>query len=168
MNVYYILILTIPLRAETVNKKLLLLAIILTVAEAALIFNMFYPAMSAGQGKGPRKTVPGQGAIKGINVGLYWDQPCTSQVESIHWGIIEPGANANQTVYIRNEGDTNTTLAMTLSNWSPSASSNYISLTWNYTEQIVNINQVIPITFTLHIEDNIQGVANFSFFITIA
>jgi len=150
------------------NKKLLLLAIILTVAEAALIFNMFYPAMSASQGKGPRKTVPGQGAIKGINVGLYWDQACMTPVESIRWGLIEPGATANQTIYIRNEGDTKNTLTMTTSNWNPTNSHNHISITWNYTGQTLDVNQAIPITFTLHIEENTHGISDFSFDITIA
>jgi len=168
MNVYYILILTIPLRAEAVNKKILLLGIILTVAEAALVFNMFYPAMSAGQGKGPRKTVPGQGAVKGINMGIYSDQACTTPVESIRWGLIEPGATTNKTVYVRNEGDAETTLTMTLSNWNPPNSSNHISITWNYTGQTLDVNQAIPITFTLHIEENIQGISDFSFDITIA
>ena len=150
------------------NKKLLLLAIILTVAEAALIFNMFYPAMSASQGKGPRKTVPGQGAIKGINVGLYWDQACMTPVESIRWGLIEPGATANQTIYIRNEGDSNTTLTMTLSNWNPTNSSNYIGLNWNYTGQTLDISEVIQVRFTLFILENIRGITDFSFDVTIA
>jgi hypothetical protein len=151
-----------------VNKKLLLIAVILTVAEAALVFNMFYPAMSAGQGKGPRKTVPGQGAIKGINTGIYSDQACTTQVRSINWGLIEPGATANQTVYVRNEGDTPTTLTVTLSNWNPANSYNHISITWNYTGQTVDVNQVIPVTFTLHVSENVQGISDFSFDITIA
>jgi len=151
-----------------VNKKLLLLGIILIVTEAALVFNMFYPAMSASQGKGPRKTVPGQGAIKGINIGLYSNQACTIPVESIQWGLIEPGATANKTVYVRNEGDTKTTLTMTLSNWSPTNSSNHIGINWNYTGQTLNVNQIIQITFTLSISENIQGITNFSFDITIA
>ncbi len=150
------------------NKKLLLLGIILTVTEAALVLNMFYPAMSAGQGKGPRKTVPGQGAIKGINIGLYLDQACTTPVESIQWGLIEPGATANKTVYIRNEGDTKTTLTMTLSNWNPANSSNHIGVNWNYTGQPLNVNQAIQVTFRLSISENIQGITDFSFDITIA
>jgi len=151
-----------------VNKKLLLLAIILTVAEAALVLNMFYPAMSTGQGKGPRKTVPGQGAIKGINTGIYSDQACTTPVQTIHWGLIEPGATASQTVYVRNEGDTTTTLTMTLSNWVPTDSSNHMSINWNYTGQTLDVNQVIPITFTLQVSENVHGISDFSFDITIA
>jgi len=151
-----------------VNKKLLILGTILIVAEVALLLNMFYPAMSASQRKGPKKPVPSNGSVKGINVGLYQDQACTTQVESIQWGMVEPGATANQTIYMRNEGDTNTTLTMTLSNWNPTNSSNYIGIIWNYAGQTLDVNQVIPVTFTLNISENIQGVTDFSFDITIA
>ena len=150
------------------NKKLLILCIILTVAEAALILNMFYPAMSASQHRPPKKPVPSHGSVKGINVGFYSDQACTTSVESIQWGIIEPGATANQTVYIRNEGDSNTTLTITLSNWNPTNSSNYIGLNWNYTDQTLDISQVIQVRFTLFILENIQGITDFSFDVTIA
>ena len=150
------------------NKKLLILAIILTVAEAALILNMFYPVMSASQHRPSKKPVPSHGSVKGINVGLYSDQACTTPVESIQWGIIEPGATANQTVYIRNEGDSNTALAMILSNWNPTNSSNYIGLNWSYTGQTLDISQVIQVRFTLFILENIRGITDFSFDVTIA
>jgi len=149
------------------NKKLLALAIVLTI-EVGLILNMFYPAMSASQRRQPKKPVPSHGSVKGINVGLYADQACTTPEESIQWGLLEPGATANQTVYIRNEGNSNTTLTMTLSNWNPTNSSNYISLNWNYTGQTLDTNQVIPVRFTLSISENIQGVTDFSFDVTIA
>jgi hypothetical protein len=150
------------------NKKLLILAIILTVAEAALILNMFYPAMSASQNRPPKKPVPSHGSVKGINVGLYSDQACTTPIESIQWGQLEPGATANQTVYIRNEENSNTTLTMNLSNWNPTNSSKYISLNWDYTGQTLDISQVIQVRFTLFILENIQGITDFSFDVTIA
>ena len=149
------------------NKKLLVLGTALIIAEAALIFNMFYPAMSASQHRPTKKPVPSHGSIKGINVGLYTDQACTTPAESIQWGQLEPGAKASQTVYIRNEGNSNTTLTMTLSNWNPANSFNSISLNWNYTGQILDISQVIPVRFTLFILENIQGITDFSFDVTI-
>ena len=150
------------------NKKLLVLGTVLIIVEAVLILNMFYPVMSASQGKGPKKTVPGQGQVKGINVGLYTDQACTIPVESIQWGTLEPGETANQTLYIRNEGDQKTTLTMTTSNWNPASSSSHISLNWNYTGQTLEVNQTIPVKFMLSISENIQGVTDFSFDITLA
>lgn len=150
------------------NKKLLILGIILIIAEAALILNMFYPAMSASQRRGPKKPVPSRGSIKGTDVGLYLDQACKTPVESIQWGLLEPGATINQTVYVRNEGNSNTALTMTLSNWNPANSSRYISLNWDYTGQTLHIRQVIQVRLTLFILENIQGITDFSFDITIA
>lgn len=149
------------------NKKLLVLGIILIIAEVALVFNMFYPAMSAGQGKGPKKPVPSHGSIKGTNIGLYADQACTTPVESIQWGLLEPGATANQTIYIRNEETKATTLTMTLSNWNPANLPNYIGLNWNYTGQTLDVSQVIQVRFTLSIQESTQGITDFSFDITI-
>jgi len=168
MNVYYILILTIFIGTKPVrNKKLLVLGTFLIIAEIALILNMFYPAMSASQRRPPKKTVPGRGLIKDSNLGVYVDQACTSPVESFQWGLLEPSATANQTVYIRNEGNSNISMAMTLSNWNPTNASNCINLNWNYTGQTLEVNQVIQVRFTLFIRENVQGITDFSFDITI-
>ena len=144
------------------RKGLLILGTILIIAEATLILNMFYPAMSASHRKSPKKTV------KGINVGVYSDQVCTTPVVSIHWDLLEPGATANQTVYMRNEGNSTTTLVMSLSNWNPSNASNYIDLNWDYMGQALNINQVMQVRITLLILENIQGITDFGFDLTIA
>lgn len=149
------------------RKWLLILGTILIIAEATLILNMFYPVMSANQRK-PKKTVPSRGSVKSTNVGVYSDQACTTPVVSIQWGLLEPGAAANQTVYMRNEGNSTITLVMALSNWNPSNASNYIDLNWDYTGQALNINQVIQVTFTMLISENIQGITDFSFDLTIA
>ena len=149
------------------NKKLLILGIILIVVEAVLIFNMFYPAMSAGQGKGPKKPVPSHGSIKSIDVGIYADQACTTPVQSIQWGMIEPGATADQTVYLRNEGNSSGTFTLITSNWNPANASNYISLNWDYTGRTLQINQVVQVKFTLLIKENVQGITDFSFDLTI-
>ena len=150
------------------NKKLLVLGTALIIVEIALIFNMFHPVVSASQRRWPKKPVPSNRSVKGINVGLYSDQACTTPVESIQWGLIEPGATANQTVYIRNEGKSETTLTMTLSNWNPTNSSNHIGLNWDYTGQTLDISQVIQVRFTLFILENIQEITDFSFDVTIA
>jgi len=150
-----------------VNKKLLVLGTVLIVAEIALILNMFYPAMSASQRRPPKKTMPSHGTVKSINVGLYSDQACTTPIVSIQWGQLEPGATANQTVYIRNEGDSKTALTMTLSNWNPTNSSNHIDFNWDYTGQTLDVNQVVQVKFTLFISENIQGITDFRFDVTM-
>ena len=114
------------------------------------------------------RTITNAGSVKTIGVGVYWDQPLTNPVSSINWGTIEPGANVNKTVYIRNEGNAPATLSMTTSNWNPSSASSYMTLSWNYGGQTLAVNEVRQVTLTLHVSSSVTGVTSFSFDITIA
>jgi hypothetical protein len=113
------------------------------------------------------KTVSNAGSVKGVGVGIYSDQACTSAISSINWGMIDPGSNVNKTVYIRNEGTTTATLSMTTSNWNPANASSYMTLSWNYGGQSLNVNQVIQIKLTLSVSVSVKGITSFSFDITI-
>jgi hypothetical protein len=129
-----------------------------------LALTVLGPAISAAVAN---RTVSNTGTVKAVGVGVYWDQAATNSVSSINWGILDPGSNVNKTVYIRNEGNTASTLAMSASNWSPSNASTYMTLSWNYGGQTVNVNQVVQVKFTLAVSSNISGITNFSFDITI-
>lgn len=112
-------------------------------------------------------TISNVGEVKGIGVGIYWDQNCATEVSSINWGIIEPGSSKNVTVYIRNEGNSVASLTMSVSNWNPSNASDYIDLSWNYQGQVINVSEVLEVAFTLIISSEIQGITSFSFDIVI-
>ena len=43
----------------------------------------------------------------------------------------------------------------------------YLTFYWNYSGQGINAGGVIQVTFTLAVSENIDGVTNFSFDITI-
>ena len=146
------------------RKEGIVVGAALAVVIYALALSMLGPVMSLPQAN---RTVSNAGSIKGIGVGIYQDQNCTSPVSSIDWGILDPGANASKTVYIRNEGNSAATLSKMTSNWSPSNASSYISLNWNYGGQTLTVNQVIPVVFTLSVSSSISGITNFSFDITV-
>jgi len=129
-----------------------------------LALSMLSPVMSAIQAS---KAVSNSGSVKGIGVGIYSDQSCTSPVSSISWGILDPGSNANKTIYIRNEGNTAATLSMTTSNWNPTTTSSYMTLSWNYGGQTLSVNQVVQVKLTLSVSSSVTGITNFSFDITI-
>ncbi|MDH5438491.1 MAG: hypothetical protein OEX76_06280 [Candidatus Bathyarchaeota archaeon] len=114
------------------------------------------------------RTVSNVGAVKAIGVGVYWDQTCANTVTSIDWGTIEPGSTVNKTCYIRNEGNSVSTLALQTSSWNPSNATDYISLSWDYGGQSVNPSAVVRVTFTLSVSSGIQNITNFSFDITIS
>jgi hypothetical protein len=77
------------------------------------------------------KTISNQGNVNSIGVGVYWEDTCVNNVSTIDWGLIEPGASENVTVYILNKGTVPMTLNMTTDQWVPSAASAYMTLSWN-------------------------------------
>jgi hypothetical protein len=91
----------------------------------------------------------------------------TTKVSSISWGALDPGSNVNKTVYIRNEGNSAVTLALSTSNWNPSTASNYLTLTWNYGGQTINVNSVVQVKFTLSASSSTTGITSFTFDIVI-
>ena len=112
------------------------------------------------------QTVPNAGDVKAVGVGVYWDSDCTDNVTSIDWGFLEPGATANVTVYIKNEGNIPVVLGMTTDNWDPTSASDYMTLSWNRESHVLNPGSVQAI-LTLSVSSEIDGVTNFSFDITI-
>jgi len=107
------------------------------------------------------------GTVKAIGVRVYWDSSCGDPVGSIDWGLVEPGATKNVTVYIKNEGSAPVTLSLAIDNWSPSNAPDYMSLTWDYGDQIINLDAVIQVTLSLSVSATIEGITSFSFDIVI-
>jgi hypothetical protein len=105
--------------------------------------------------------------VVGLGARIYWDQGCTNRTLSLDWGSFEPGSNKTLTAYVRNEDDSEACLSMATSNWAPSAASSYMTLNWNYSGQILGVDQVIPLELTLAISADIIGITHFSFDTTI-
>jgi len=108
-------------------------------------------------------TIAKAGSVEGIGVGIYWDQACTNRTLSLDWGFVEAGSNNTLTVYIRNEGNTEVSLGLRTSGWTPSASAGFMSLNWNYSGQLLGVEQVIPLEITLTVNPTISGIGVFSF-----
>ena len=150
------------MHANTHEVKIAIATLLLV--GCALSLSMLTQVMSSMQ---TSTKISNQGALKAVGVGVYWDAALTNKVSSIDWGILEPGSNVNKTVYIRNEGNAAATLSITTSNWNPSNASNYLTLTWNYGGQTLNVNEAIQVKFTLSASSSVTGITNFSFDITI-
>lgn len=137
------------------------------VASALLTVVLYTLALSVLASVQTSRTVSNAGTMKAIGVGVYWDNECTNPLSSIDWGMLEPGSNKNVTCYIRNDGNSASTLSMYTSNWNPSNASQYITLSWDYGGQAVNPSEVVQVTFTLSVSASIEGITNFSFDIVI-
>ena len=107
-------------------------------------------------------TVPGTGSITGVGLGVYWDQDCTNATTLLPFGRLDPGSSKSFTLYLRNEGNTVTTLNMTSANWNPVTAPNYLTLTWNRENFQVNPNQVISCVITLSVAQNTPAMNSFS------
>ena len=113
------------------------------------------------------RTISNQGNVNALGVGVYWESTCSTNVSSIDWQYLEPGAFKNVTVYVRNNGNVPMTLSMTTSSWSPSSASSYIALVWNREGSQVGGGAVVGAVFTLSVSPDIADISSFSFDITI-
>ena len=114
-----------------------------------------------------------------LKLGIYVDDPSKSQprtLQSIDWsadGPLEQGLSRNSSkVYFRNEGNVPITLFLSTSDWAfqdvtgkalAQSCQQYFTLTWNYDNSTIAVNETKPITFTLAISPNMTNVATFSF-----
>jgi hypothetical protein len=134
---------------------------ILAVAVTATFMSVLAASLLA-----VNQRIPNAGNVKAVGVGVYWNSNGTSNVTSIDWGFLEPGATANKTVYIKNEGNTRVILNMTTSNWSTGAYGK-ITLIWDREGYLLDPSAIVPTVLTLSVSSNITGVTSFSFDIII-
>ena len=146
------------------SKEFVVAGATLTLVTYVLALSLVGQVLSAVQ---TSRTVSNAGTVKTIGVGVYWDDGCANPLSSVDWGVLEPGSSENVSCYIRNEGSSVSTLSMYTSNWSPSNASGYLSLSWDYGGQSIDVDEVVQVTFTLSVDASIEGITSFSFDITI-
>jgi hypothetical protein len=119
------------------------ISILLFVA-SGYIFGFLGPANPQGLGLNSNES------SENVVVSLYEDENCTQILTTLDWGFLAPGDSAMYLIYLQNNGTVNATLDFfSTRNHDPPDLSNYMSLSWNYTGQILEPNEVIPIKFDL-------------------
>jgi hypothetical protein len=116
---------------------------------------------------GSHKNTAYANSVRGIGVGIYWDQECTNRTLSLDWGLIAPGSNSTVMVYVRNEAESSVSLWLATSNWTPLAALSYMTLIWTYPGRILSTDEVIPMKLILDVSPTISGISDFSFDIVI-
>jgi hypothetical protein len=147
-----------------VSKESVITGAMLILITYTLGLSLVSQAFPAAQ---TSKTLSSTGTIETIGVGVYTNIQCSSPLTSIAWGTLEPGENQTVICYIKNEGDLPSTLSMYTSNWNPSSAENYLTLSWNYNGGYINPDDSVQVTFTLSVDESIEGVTSFGFDITI-
>jgi hypothetical protein len=114
-----------------------------------------------------RRIISNVGNVKAVGVGVYSDSRCTIPISSIDWGFLEPGCSKQFTIYMKNEGNVPIKLSMEVNNWNPQSASNYMTLTWDRQNHVLNPSDCAPAVLTLSVSQDISGVTSFSFDIII-
>jgi hypothetical protein len=142
-------------------KKIPVTAVIaLTIAALALTLTTA-AILSANQ------TVPLNGAINAVNLGVYSDSECTQTATALNVGTLSPGGTATQTIYIKNTGNIPETLTMTTNNWNPTNASTSLTLTWNRQNTVLSAGLSIQATLTLTAASNTGSLTTFSCDVTL-
>jgi hypothetical protein len=131
---------------------LVIVGLFLTLTTAAILIN---------------QTIPLNGTINAVNLGVYSDSACTQAATALNVGALNPGNSANQTVYIKNTGNVPETLTMAANNWSPANATSSLTLTWNQQNTILPAGQSIQATLTLTAASNTGTLTTFSCSVTI-
>lgn len=107
------------------------------------------------------------GRLKTIGVEAYVDPECTRPCTSIDWGLVEPGEVRGALIYLKNTNNTAFNMTVKAENWNPPVAENYLTLSWNYTGEILQPGDVIPVQLLLTVSPNATGFDKYSFDIVI-
>jgi hypothetical protein len=105
--------------------------------------------------------------IKTVGVEIYPDALANNPVNSIDWGVLIPGGNKSIECYLKNIGEADLILSLETTNWIPSEVSNYLTLTWNYDGQTLEVDETIQVKLILIVSEEIYGITGFFFDISI-
>ncbi len=103
----------------------------------------------------------------GKSINVYWDEACSDPVEAIDWGVISPGERKNVTVYVRNEGESETVLSLGVGNWDPLAASDYLGVEWDYGGESLESGGMVAVTLSLVVDSDVVGITGFSVTISV-
>jgi hypothetical protein len=101
------------------------------------------------------------------NIGVYWDENCSKQVDPIDWGTLSPGEVKEVTIWVRNEANQPLVLTLNPTDWSPANASGCLFLSWGNQFEVVEAGEVIRIILRLEVAWNTIGFSSFSFNIVL-
>jgi hypothetical protein len=107
------------------------------------------------------------GIVAGVNLDVYADSAGNTPLTGVEWGLLYPGDLITQELYIRNTGNQATTLQLETANWSPSQASTYLTLSWDYGNELVQPDETLRVTLSLTLASDVQDIQEFSFDIVL-
>jgi len=106
-------------------------------------------------------TIKSQGVVKAVGCKVV--DVNNQTVTQIDWGVLAPGETKSFNCRIFNNGTAPITLNLQTKNWNPQDAANFITLTWNYTGEIILPKTSCPVAFVLTVSPDISGIDVFTF-----
>ena len=104
-----------------------------------------------------------------IDVEVYQDINCSSEMVLIDWGTIEAGKVSYHDIYVKNLGEIEVFLSLQIEDWEPSDLSNYVDITWDYDNTAINVGEVRHIVIEFSVDSDSPEITNFGFnFVIVA
>lgn len=130
--------------------------IICLVLAAVLVASSLY---AAGIGL-TTETIHNNGNIATIQA--YFDSQCTQPTDMLNWsGVIAISTNT-KTLWLQNLGDSTINgLNLTITNWTPTQSVNYMNVTWDREGTTLAGHTTIDFTVTLNVFATSSDLVNF-------
>lgn len=145
---------------QVTHRLFAILAVAVIAVGAAVVFAT-YGLLSNS------RTIQSYGAVKAVNVDVYWDSGCTNVTSAVYWGVLSPGSSKNVTLYVKNGGNVAVNLSLAAQDWSPTDAPDYMDLSWDREGQMVDSGSVVSATLTLSVSSSISGITDFSFDIVV-
>ncbi len=102
------------------------------------------------------------GILATPNLGLYSDSACTQGLVSVDWGTVSLGGSVSRTIYIKNIGNAQLTLSLSVLNWSPTTANGPVTISWNRESTILAAGQSTSAILTLKVSTSASGFTSFS------
>jgi len=150
------------------TKELVVAGALLTLVTYTLALSLGSQVFAGGSEDPPSNEVNNTGIVATSGIGVYNNSECTTELNEIDWGVLEPGSSNTRACYIHNNGSSPSTLSMNTTDWYPPEAQDYLTLIWDYGNQSIDVREVVPVTFTLHVDASIEGITDFKFLIMIA
>jgi hypothetical protein len=96
-------------------------------------------------------------------IGVYADSYCTQQLTAIDWGSLAAGEQQTAIVFLRNVGNVSCVLQLNVTNWAPQYLSDHVSVSWDYRGQILAVDEVLRVVFTIAVSSDLENVGAFSY-----
>lgn len=111
--------------------------------------------------------ISARGSIRTVGLEVFADPEATQGVSSIDWGILDPGGQAQVTLYLKTTSNVPATVTLSTQGWDPEAAASYITLAWDYDETPLEVGEIRAVVFTLNVAPDILGITDFYFDIVI-